>query len=374
MLRAGRGWGKTKTGAEWVKRRVEQGYKRIALVGQTKADVRDEMIELNDAAILNIYPEGQRPDYQPSKRRIVFPNDAIAIVYSGDEPGQLRGPEHDSAWVDELAKYKYPKETWDNLEMGLRIGDNPRVCITTTPRPIPIIKELVEDPDVIDVVGHSKENLNNLSKQYINRIIRKYEGTRLGRQELEGQILDNNPGALWSRDLIENNRVLEYPELQRIVIAIDPPGTKNKSSDEAGIVAVGVDKQGKVYVLEDASQKASPKEWASIAVTLYNKYSADRIVGEVNQGGDMVENTVRTISKNCSYKSVRATRGKQIRAEPVASLYEQNKVKHVGNFPKLEDQLCTWEPGMDSPDRLDALVWAVTELMLDEAGPRIRSF
>lgn len=366
LIRSGRGFGKTRAGAEWVKMRVEQGYRRIALIGQTKADVRDEMVELNDAALLNIYQEDEVPDYQPSKRRIVWPNGAVAIVYSGDEPGQLRGPEHDSAWVDELAKFRYPQRTWDNLEMGLRIGDNPQVCITTTPRPIPIIKALLKDEDIMDVVGHSKENISNLSEKYINRIIKRYEGTRLGRQELEGQLLDDSPGALWDREKdIERYRVMEHPELLRIVIAIDPPGTKNKKSAEAGIIAIGEGVDGHGYVLEDVSKKASPTEWAKAAITLYHKYEADRIIGEVNNGGDMIENIIKTINNRVSYKDVRATRGKQLRAEPVASLYEQGKIHHVGTFPELEDQLCQWEPGDDSPDRLDALVWGGTELFID---------
>ncbi len=356
----------TRSGAEWVRQKVQEGHRRIAIVGQTKADVRDTMVELGDSSLLNVHPDHERPEYEPSKRRVTWPNGAVAIIYSGDEPDQLRGPQHDSAWVDELAKFKYPTETWDNLEMGLRLGDNPQVCVTTTPRPIPIIKQLIEDPDTVDVKGHSKENINNLSERYIERIIGRYEGTRLGRQELEGEILDDNPNALWKRSMIENCRATQHPQLTRIVIAVDPPATKSDTSDEAGIVAVGfgIDERG--YILEDASRKASPEEWAKAAITLYHKYEADRIIGEVNNGGDMVESVIRSVDKTVSYKSVRASRGKQIRAEPISSLYEQGKVSHVGTFPELEDQLCEWQPGDDSPDRLDALVWGCTELMLDE--------
>ena len=369
LIRSGRGFGKTRSGAEWIRSRVDEGYTRIALVGQTKADVRDTMVELGDSSILKISPLWNMPEYEPSKRRLTWPNGAVAIIYSGDEPDQLRGPQHDSAWVDELAKFKYPQETWDNLEMGLRLGDNPQACVTTTPRPIKIIKELIKDPETVDVTGHSRENIANLSDRFVKRILNKYEGTRLGRQELAGELLDDAPGALWKREEnIEQNRVNKHPELIRIVVAVDPQATNNPESAETGIVIGGIGVDGHGYVLSDRSAKRSPQGWGSRAVLAYQEFSADRIVGEVNNGGDMVENTIRTVEngKNVSYKSVRASRGKAIRAEPVASLYERGIIHHVGTFPELEDQLCNWEPGDKSPDRLDALVWLFTELMVNE--------
>ena len=364
LLRSGRGFGKTRTGAEWVLSRVRQGFKRIALVGQTKADVRDTMIELGDSSLLKISPPWERPSYEPSKRRITWPNGAVAMIYSGDEPDQLRGPQHDSAWVDELAKFKYPKDTWSNLLFGMRIGDKPQICVTTTPRPIPIIKKLIQKATTVDVRRPTWDNIANLSPTYIREVIDPLKGTRLGRQEINGEILDDNPGALWKRDVIEALRVTKVPELVRIVVAIDPPATDNEESDEAGIIAAGIDAKGHGYLLEDGSRKGSPTEWAGQAVSIYHKLHADRLVAEVNNGGDMVELTVRVVDASVSYRAVRASRAKQTRAEPVAALYERGLVHHVGTLPELEDQLCQWEPGMKSPDRLDAAVWGLTDLML----------
>jgi len=365
LLRSGRGFGKTRAGAEWVIKRVNQGFKKIALVGQTKADVRDTMIELGESSILKISPPWNMPSYESSKRRVTWPNGAVATAFSGDEPDQLRGPGHDTAWVDELAKFKYAEETWSNLMFGLREGPNPRVCVTTTPRPIKIIKELLKNPRTVDVRGSSYDNIENLSFDYQEMVLKKYEGTRLGRQEIEGEILDDNPDALWSRGLLEKNRVVRHPPLVRIAVAIDPEATANEESAETGIVAAGLGSDGHGYVLEDASLRASPQKWGNAAATLYYKLSADRIVGEVNNGGDMVEHVIRTVDKKIPFKKVWASRGKLIRAEPVSALYEQGRVHHVGMFAELEDQLCEWVPGAKSPDRLDALVWAITELMID---------
>lgn len=368
LLRSGRGFGKTRAGAEETVRRAATRYKRIALVGQTKADVRDTMLEVGESSILKISPPWFYPEYEPSKRRLTWPNGAMAIVYSGDEPDQLRGPQHDFAWVDELAKFKYPQETWDNLEMGLRLGDKPQACVTTTPRPIKLIKELLADPDTVEVQGHSQENIQNLADSYINRIIRKYEGTRLGRQELAGELLEDNPDALWSREQIEKDRVIERPGLIRIVVAIDPQAENNPNSAETGIVVAGIGTDGQGYLLDDVSIRATPDQWGRAAVTAYHLHSADRIIGEVNNGGDMIEHVIRSVDRNVSYKKVRASRGKQTRAEPIAALCEQNRVHHVGTFTELEDQLCEWVPGDKSPDRLDAYVWAFTELFLLEQG------
>jgi phage terminase large subunit-like protein len=370
MLRAGRGFGKTRSGAEFIIDRARKGYRRIALIGQTKADVRDAMVEVGDSSILRISHPNFRPIYEPSKRRLTWPNETIAIIYSGDEPDQLRGEQHDTAWIDELAKFKYSQDTWDNMELGLRLGPDPRVIISTTPRPIPIIKALIEDPDIIDVVGSSYENIANLSEKYIERIIKKYEGTRLGKQEIYAQILSDNPDALWTRKILEKNRINKAPELVRIAVAIDPEATANEMSSETGIIGGGISEDDHCYILEDVTLKGTPDKWGNAAVALYYKLKADRIIGEVNNGGDMVEHVIRSIDKKVSYKAVRASRGKYVRAEPVSALYEQKKIHHVGYFPELEDQLCEWVPGDKSPDRLDALVWLVTELMLgDEKEP-----
>ena len=352
---------------------MRQGYKRIALVGQTKADVRDTMVELGDSSILKVVAPWERPKYIPSKRRLVWLNKdgsekAVAIFYSGDEPDQLRGPQHDTAWVDELAKFKYPKDTWDNLEFGLRLSNNPQVIVTTTPRPIPILKEIIADDSNIVEVGHTEENLANLAPSFVKRVYKKYGGTRIGRQELAGEILDDNPNALWRRAWIEDLRTVKAPDLKRIIVAVDPQGTNELESAETGIVVagVGVDEHG--YILADCTVKGSPDEWGRAAVTAYNTYSASKIVGEVNNGGDMIEFVIRSVQKGLSYGKVRATRGKQLRAEPISALYEQKKIHHVGAFPQLEDQMCEWVPGDKSPDRLDALVWALTELMLDSTS------
>ena len=363
FIRCGRGWGKNRTGAEWILQRVREGFTRIALVGETKADVRDTMIEVGDSSILRCARPEERPLYEPSKRRLTFPNGAIAIAYSGDDPDQLRGPQHDSGWVDELAKFQYPKETWMNLLMGLRIGPNPQVLITTTPRPIQILKEIQADPGTVLVTGSTRENEENLSPEFIAEITRRYAGTRLGRQELEGEILDDNPLALWKRDVIENLRVREAPpRLVRIVVGVDPAVSGSEESDETGIVAAGLAADGAFYILADRSLRGSPNEWAHAVSKVYSDTRADRVIGEVNNGGDLVEVNLRMVDRQISYKAVHATRGKVIRAEPIAALYEQGKVHHVGTFPQLEDQMVEWVPGDRSPDRMDALVWALTEL------------
>lgn len=369
ILLAGRGFGKTRVGAEQVRKWVEQGYKRIALVGQTPAEVRDTMVE-GESGILNISPPWNRPSYEPSKRRLTWPNGAIATAYSAENPDLLRGPQHDKAWVDELAKFKYPQETWDNLMFGLRLGDNPQTVITTTPKPIKTLKEIMQYNKVYITRGHTHENKANLAQAFIDTILDKYEGTRIGRQEIYAELLEDNPDALWQRDNIEGLRVTKHPELKRIIIAIDPQATNEETSAETGIVAAGLGADGQGYILDDLSIKATPDMWGRSAVTGYYKFSADRVIGEVNNGGDMVEYTIRTVDPNVPFKKVHASRGKQIRAEPVSALYEQGKVHHVGTFPELEDQMCEWVPGDTSPDRLDALVWALTELMLEKEKPK----
>jgi len=372
LILSGRGFGKTRTGNELVIRWAREGYNPIALIGQTKADVRDTIVEVGDSSILKISPPWFYPEYEPSKRRVIWPNGVLGIIYSGDEPDQLRGPQHAKALVDEISKYKYPQDTWDNLMFGLRVGTNPQAVVATTPRPIKLIKTLLKDPKTAITRGHTMDNKANLAPSFLKYIIEKYQGTRLGRQELDGEVLDDNPDALWKRDRIDELRVRQHPDLTRVVVAIDPAASDSPESAETGIIVAGVamfNGQFHGYILDDLTIRSSPSGWATAAVTGYYKHKADRIVGEVNNGGDMVEHTVRTVEKNASYKAVHASRGKAVRAEPVSALYEQGRVHHVGFFAELEDQLCEWVPGGTSPDRLDALVWALTELMIEESKP-----
>ncbi len=363
----GRGAGKTRAGAEYIRAQVAaRAARRIAIISPTAADARDVIVE-GDSGLLAICPDGERPDYEPSKRRLTWPNGAVATLYSADEPKRLRGPQHDLLWADEMAHWRYP-ETWDMALMGLRIGGDPRAIVTTTPKPVKILKELMADPNTVTVRSSTYENLPNLAPMFREQIVARYEGTRLGRQELYAEILDDNPDALWQRKDIEATRVLKAPDLVRVVVAVDPQARNEPASAETGIVAAGKGADGRAYVLDDLSIKATPETWAQRAVTGYYRHRADRLVGEVNNGGDMVEFTIRTVDPKVAYKAVHASRGKQIRAEPVSALYEQGKVSHVGMFSELEDQLCEWVPGDKSPDRLDALVWALTELMLDDGG------
>lgn len=367
LLLAGRGFGKTRAGAEAVKEIVEAGEaERIALVGETPADVRDVMIE-GESGLLNIFPKHKRPVYQPSKRKVIFYNGAVAHIYSAHNPDQLRGTQHHFAWCDELASWKY-MQTFDNLMMGLRLGENPRCVITTTPRPIPIIKKLMNEDDTVATRGTTYENINNLPDAFLNRIIKKYEGTRLGRQELEAHIIDSNPNALWNRDLLEEIRISrdDVPELANIVVSIDPATTSNKDSDETGIVVVGIDKHNQGYVLEDLSKVDKPTNWAKTAINAFDDFQANLIVVESNQGGEMVSNLINTIDDSVPVKLIHASRGKYTRAEPISSLYEQKRVNHIGCFAKLEDQMCNFDGKGESPDRLDALVHGLTYLMLNK--------
>lgn len=367
LISAGRGFGKTRTGAEWVRRRARNPRARIALVGATASDVRDVMVE-GESGILAISPPWERPVYEPSKRRITWPNGALATTYSADEPDRLRGPQHTDAWADETAAWRYA-EAWDQLQFGLRLGGNPRAVVTTTPRPTDLIRTLLADPSTVVTRGSTFANRANLAPQFLARILAKYRGTRLGRQELYAELLDDTPGALWNYTQIEELRVKHHAGLKRIVVAIDPSTTSDAESAECGIVAAGLGEDDHGYVLEDVSGVLSPDAWARRAVGAYERLEADRIVAEVNNGGDLVETVIRTVDKNVSYSAVHASRGKHTRAEPVAALYEQKKVHHVGGFAKLEDQMCTWDAvsGQKSPDRMDALVWALTELMIGGA-------
>lgn len=368
LILAGRGFGKTRTGAEFVRDQVQKGlWRRVALVARTAADVRDVMVE-GESGILAISPPWFMPKYEPSKRRLTWPNGAIATTYSGDKPDQLRGPQHDGAWLDELAAWRY-SETFDQVMFGLRLGDNPQWVGTTTPRPTKLIRELLKDPAVRVTKGGTYENRANLAPSTVRQFERKYAGTRLGRQELDGIVLDDLPGALWTHSLIDKYRVHKHPDLARIAVAIDPSTTSEEESAETGIIVGGVGTDGHGYVLDDLSLRGSPAEWALEALTGYHKFKADRIVAEANQGGDMIEQTLKSVLEKGErlppYKKVHASRGKLTRAEPVSALYEQGLIHHVGGFAELEDQMCTWLPGDKSPDRMDALVWLFTELLVD---------
>lgn len=362
---AGRGWGKTRSGAEWIRRRVwREGARRLGLIAQTAQDGREVMVE-GPSGVCNIGPHRERPIYEPSKKRLTWRNGAVATLFSDEEPEKLRGPQHDTVWVDELVKFRYPRDTWDNMQFGLRIG-KPRCYVTTTPKPIPILREILADPTTVVLRGSTYDNVANLAPAFIARVLRKYEGTRLGRQELYAELLGDVPGALWRRDDIEAGRCKHAGDLVKIVVAVDPAATATEDSDETGIVGAGRDSDGRGYVLADRSCKESPLEWARRAVDLYHELTADIIVAERNQGGDMVSTTIHTVDPNVPVKLVWASRGKHTRAQPIASLYEQGRMHHLGAFPDLEDELTTWTPLDDrSPGRLDALVWAFTELFLE---------
>lgn len=381
LILAGRGWGKTRTGAETIRQWVMSGkYGRIALVGETTADVRGVMVD-GESGLLNIGPKDERPEYFPSLRQLKWPNGAIATTYNATEPDQLRGPQHDAAWCDEIAKWKYIQETWDQLQFGLRLGEHPRQILTTTPRPLPLLKKMLNDPYVRVTKGKTMDNKDNLAETFMHQIEERFGGTRLGRQELDGEILDDIPGALWQRSGIDSNRVSEPPlDMERVIVAVDPAASSEEGSDENGIVVVGMarnsDGYAEGYVLEDASLRGSPEEWAKKAVQMYRKWSADKIVAEKNQGGEMVSSVIRSVDRSIMPKLVHASRGKIIRAEPISSLYEQNRIHHVGRFDQLEDQMCTFSVdniranGMGSPDRVDALVWGLTELFEKLTGRR----
>ncbi len=376
---AGRGWGKTRVGAEWVRGEVcgttplgAGRRKRIAIIGETSKDVRDVLIE-GDSGLLVNHPKDFRPVYQPSKGRVVWPNGVIATLYNGTEPDQLRGPQFDGAWVDELAKYRYARESWDMLQFGLRLGDHPRAVVTTTPRPIALLKEILGDAKTAVTRGRTYDNAENLAPTFLAAMRAKYEGTRLGRQELEAAMLDDVPNALWRRTQIDEARKAQrdLPDMQRIVVSVDPAAKarENQLGDEGaetGIVTCGLGTDGRVYVLADDTTEKGPNDWGRLAVASYHRHSADAIVAEVNNGGDMVEHVIRSVDSSVKVIKVTASRGKVTRAEPISALYEQGRVSHVGAFPVLEDQMCCFtNVGIEAgklADRVDALVWGLTQL------------
>jgi len=380
LLLSGRGFGKTRAGAEWIRSQVTAHPNRYALVGPTAADVRDIMVE-GESGILAISPSHDRPEYQPGLRRLTWPNGAVATCFSADEPDRLRGPQHAGAWADEAASWRYP-DSFDQLMFGLRIGKNPRVVVTTTPRPVKLIRDLLsrEGKDVVVTRGRTVENAPNLAPAFLTEIMRRYEGTRLGRQELDAELLEDVPGALWQREWLDRDRVSQAPELKRVVVAIDPAVSSEEGSDETGIIVAGIGGDGHGYVVDDVSGRLPPQAWAQRAVEAYRRHDADRIVAEVNNGGEMVASVLRTVDPNIPFTAVRASRGKAIRAEPVSALYEQRRVHHVGAFPPLEDQLCSFTADFDrgragvSPDRLDALVWSLSHLMVKGYSDSMKTF
>jgi len=386
LILAGRGFGKTRSGAEWVREKVRRGAGRIALVAPTMADARDIMVR-GESGILSVCWKGDytraghllgRPRYEVTRRRLVWANGAQALLFSAEEPERLRGPQHDALWADELCAWRHAQETWDMAMFGLRLGADPRACVTTTPKPLALIRQLADDPANVVTRGTTYDNAKHLAPGFIASMRSKYHGTALGRQELMGEFLAEREGALWSRDRLDAQRRETPGDLHRIVVAIDPPAGSKESSDACGIVAAGLAPDGKAHVIADASIRAAkPIVWAARAVALYETLGADLMLAEVNQGGDMVETVIRQVEPRVALKKVHATRGKRLRAEPVAALYEQARVTHAPGLDALEDEMCVF--GTDglasgrSPDRLDALVWAVSELMLSRRGePRVR--
>ncbi len=369
LILAGRGFGKTRTGAETVRQWVKSGYRRIALLGQSMDDVRTVMVE-GHSGLINVCPAYEQMVYEPSNHRLIWPNAAQAMCYSASNYGQLRGPQFDAAWIDELAKFDNAQQAWDQLMFALRLGSQPRVVVTTTPRPIPLIKHLLNRPDVVVTTGSTFDNRDHLSADYLTMITEQYGNSRLGRQEIDGEVIDDTGSGLWTSSMI--HRCEPPADLQRIVVAIDPAVTCHGKSDETGIVVAGLGTNGKGYVLGDYSGRLSASEWIHAAVKQYTEHKADRIIAEINNGGDMVQHLLHTLYPHVPYKGVYAMRNKKARAEPVAALYEQHKVMHCGYFHDLEQQMITTST-YRSPDRMDALVWALTELFFSNHGatPRI---
>ncbi len=390
VILGGRGAGKTRAGAEWVRAAVEGAtpeapgrLRRIALLGETIEQAREVMV-FGESGILACSPPDRRPEWQATRKRLVWANGAVAEVYSASNPESLRGPQFDGAWSDEMAKWKQGQDAWDMLQFGLRLGARPQQVVTTTPRSVTLLRKLLAEESTVQTSAPTEANAAHLAESFLEYVTAKYAGSRLGRQELQGEILSDVEGALWRMEALDNARCA-VPDLDRIVVAVDPPVTGHAGSDECGIVVAGVVAKGppqdwRAYVLEDASLRGSPQVWAEKALEKMAEYGADRLVAEVNQGGDLVETLVRSIDPLVAYRGVRASRGKAARAEPVAALYEQGRVAHCGAFATLEDQMCAMTmngfTGKGSPDRLDALVWALSDLMIAPAAayqrPRVR--
>jgi phage terminase large subunit-like protein len=382
LILGGRGSGKTRAGAEWTRLQATSAESpaagRIALIGETLDQVRSVMVE-GVSGLLSVHPPDDRPSFQPSRRQVTWSNGAVAQLFSAEDPDSLRGPQFAAAWADEIAKWRYAEEVWDMLQFGLRLGPSPRQVITTTPRPVPILKRIMADQSTVTTRVRTADNADNLAPAFLAEITRRYSGTLLGLQELEGELIEDQGGALWRRDWLEEMRVTAAPPLRRIVVAVDPPVTATATSDACGICVAGIGGDGRAYVLADCTlQGREPHVWARAAVAAYREFAADRIVAEVNQGGDLVRGVLRQIDPAVPIRMVRATRGKWVRAEPVAALYAEGRVAHVGHHGHLEAQMLSFRAGEaasgKSPDRVDALIWALTDLVLEApAEPLVRT-
>lgn len=384
LIISGRGFGKNWTGSNWlINEHLEGRAKNSAVVAATSSDLRRYCVE-GPSGILSLAPNHFRPEYKPSRSKLVWPDGAETLLYTSEKPDRLRGPNLDKVWCDELAAWRYLEETWEMLQLCLRYGDLPQCLVTTTPRPKATLRDLVKREgngidagDVAVTRGSTYDNIANLPKRFVNEIIAQYKGTRLERQEIYGEILDEFEGALWNYKLLDENRVNDRPTLVRIGVGIDPAISANEKSDLTGIVAAGIDSRKHGYVIGEHSLRASPEGWARKAVSVYKDLKADFIVAEKNQGGDMVEATIKSVDPNVPVKLVHASRAKITRAEPISARYEQHTVHHIGTFPELEDEMCLFLPGeiKKSPDRVDALVWVLSELLggPNTVSPRIRS-
>jgi phage terminase large subunit-like protein len=381
FINAGRGFGKTRAGVEWVREKIKEGHKRVAVIAATNGDL-EKVVVRGESGFLNCCWAGDKtysgtflglPEWSPTKRTLTWANGASVTLFSAEEPDRLRGPQFSALWADELAAWNKDRETWDMAQFGLRLGKHPQVCVTTTPRPTKLVRDIMKNPKTVVTYGSTFDNSANLASTYLQAVKDQYEGTRLGRQELYAEIMDEASGALWTRDLLANCAVegIDDPvafakTLARVVVSIDPAITSNAESDMTGMIVAGIDLNGCSYILEDATDRYTPEGWATKAIDLYHQYEADKIVAERNQGGDMVKHTLQTVNETVPIKLVHASRGKFARAEPVSALYERGKVKHLKGLDALEDQMVQWEPlgSIGSPDRLDAMVWAITDLAL----------
>lgn len=376
LFLGGRGAGKTRAGAEWIRTKVDAGCERIALIGAGQSDVREIMIE-GPSGLLSIGDEDTRPHFEASRKRLVWPSGAVGYCFSGEDPDGLRGPQFDCAWLDEFAAWRYPQQTLDTLRMGLRLGDHPQMMITTTPRPIPALKALIDQPGVVQTQAASLENADNLAPGFIDAMQAAYGASYLARQELDGILIEDPDGALWTRDQIDQALQLEAFEPDYIVVAVDPPASAGPNADECGIVVAGRTGSGRTarfVVLADGSCKGRPEVWAKQVATRFDTYDADQVIAEANQGGDMVRAVLKSAQPDLPVRLVHASRGKRTRAEPVAALYAAGRVRHAGRMTGLEDQMCTFGSVAQtgSPDRVDALVWAISALMGKSGDPRVR--
>lgn len=378
LLIGGRGSGKTRAGAEWVRMLAtgDSPVSPIALVGETMAEARAIMVD-GVSGIRSVHPHADRPKFDAGRGMLLWPNGVEAFVLPASDPERFRGPQFAAAWCDELAKWPHAEAAWDMLQFSLRLGARPRQMVTTTPRPTRLLKRLMAEPGTVVRRMATKANAENLAPAFLEAIVARYAQTALGRQELDGEMVEEMPGALWSRAQIEACRVAETPGLSRVVVAVDPPASGGANADACGIVVAGRSEDGAVVLADRTVQGVSPVGWARVAITAFHEFAADAIVAEVNQGGDMVKSVIAQVDGSVPVRAVRANRGKWVRAEPVAALYAQGRVRHAGMFEALEDELCAFGPdGLaegHSPDRLDALVWAVSELLLREGPvPRVR--